>query len=105
MKITGLGITSELSPWVGQENSKIQLSPWVGQENSKLNSALGWGRTIIESTKISDMALVQISTADSSTKPSGLPAFGPSWHVSSLGLDRPMIDRGILFLKQIVGNK
>ncbi len=36
---------------------------------------------------------------DSSTKPSGLPALGFSWHVCSLGLDQTMTDLGTLFLK------
>ena len=51
------------------------------------------------------MGLVQISTADSSTKPSGLPAFGLSWHVCSFGLDQPMKDLGILFLKPYMSQK
>ncbi len=33
--ITGWGIKSELSPWVGQENSTTQLGPWVGREHGK----------------------------------------------------------------------
>ena len=46
------------------------------------------------------MGLVQTSTADSLTKPSGLPDLGLSWHVGSLALDQPMIDLGILSLNR-----
>ena len=82
-----------------------------GRKIVRLNSALEWGRNIIGSTKISYlcynrnrnprsvMGLVQNSTADSSTRRSGLLALGLSWHVCSLGLDQPTTDLGFLFLK------
>ncbi len=53
-------------------------------------------------TKFAAIYGAQISTADSSTKPSGLPALGLSWHVCSIGLDQPMTDLWILFLKQYI---
>ncbi len=64
-----------------------------GREIVKLNSALGWGRKIIGSTKIGDYVIIGIDPSVC------LPALGLSWHVDSLGLDQPMIDHGILFLK------
>ncbi len=71
----------------------------------KLNSALGWGGNIVKlnsalecsrTTQISYYVIIGID-------PSVCHGFGPdlrlSWHVCSLGLDQPMTDRGILFLK------
>ncbi len=72
----------------GREIVKFNSALGWGRKTVKLNSALGWGRKIIGSTKISDYVIIGID-----------PSLGLSWHVGSLGLDQPMIDLGILFLK------
>ncbi len=91
----------------GRKIIKLNSALGWGRNTVKLNSALGQGGKIIGSTKISCYVIIGID-------PSVYHGFGPdldcrqlncrqalglSWYVCSLGLDQPMTDLGILFLK------